>query len=136
MNLSIRAQLHKGWITSFNGKSLSIGQVIAKRNALSSGQRFIYQIGLSNLRTTRDRKIVLTLPRVRLKCFGGKRLRHQGFADLQNTYNTLNIVILTEVNNPDLSQHSFIMSIKTEPNVSVCFSKRNQLILQNSTKTA
>lgn len=24
-----------------------------------------------------------------------------------------------EVNNPDLAQHSFIMSIKTEPNVSV-----------------
>ena len=37
MNLSIRAQLHKGRITSFNGKSQSIGKVIAKRNALSNG---------------------------------------------------------------------------------------------------
>ena len=36
-----------------------------------------------------------------------------------NNFEPFEFSFVAEVNNPDLAQHSFIMSIKTEPNVSV-----------------
>lgn len=43
---------------------------------------------------------------------------YQGFLGQSIVFNHLNFFV-AEVSNPDLAQHSFIMSIKTEPNVSV-----------------